>query len=412
LSTTQNSESASGQDRAHSDPLLAFREEFPILAKTNYLVSNSLGPMPRSVPEKLAEYACDWGELGVKAWNRGWWELPVEIGNEIAPLINAGNGEIVMMPNVTIAQAAVLSSIEFPKGRDTIVMTDLDFPSVRYAFAEMANRLGGRIVSVPSDDGISIDPQRLLGAIDERTCLVAVSHVLFRSAYLTDVDAICRRAHDVGALVSLDSFHAVGVVPVDVKRSKPDFLTGGVLKWLCGGPGACFLYVSPTVRDQLKPALTGWQAHARPFAFEDTMEFTSGAFRWLNGTPVIPALYACAEGAKLLRRAGIGAIREKSLRLTSRLIELADARGYTVNAPRDPARRGGTIALNVPHAYEVTQHLLSRNILVDYRVGAGIRIAPHFFTKEEEIEEAVSEIDGALESRSWQRFSEKIAVVT
>jgi kynureninase len=403
---------ASQQQRAQPDPLLAFREEFPILAKTNYLVSNSLGPMPRSVPEKLAEYARDWGELGVKAWNRGWWELPVEIGDEIAPLVNAGNGEIVMMPNVTIAQTAVLSSIEFPKGRDTIVMTDLDFPSVRYAFAEMANRLGARIVSVPSDDGISIDPQRLLAAIDERTRLVAVSHVLFRSAYLMDVDAICRRAHEVGALVSLDSFHAVGVVPVDVKRSKPDFLTGGVLKWLCGGPGACFLYVSPTVRDQLKPALTGWQAHARPFAFEDTMEFTSGAFRWLNGTPVIPALYACAEGAKLLRRAGIGAIREKSLRLTSRLVELADARGYTVNAPREPARRGGTIALNVPHAYEVTQHLLSRNILVDYRVGAGIRIAPHFFTKEEEIDEAVSEIDGALESGSWQRFSEKIAVVT
>ena len=400
------------EQRAHPDPLLAFREEFPILAKTNYLVSNSLGPMPRTVPEKLAEYGRDWGELGVKAWNRGWWELPVEIGNEIAPLINAGSGEIVMMPNVTIAQTAVLSSIDFPRDRDTIVMTDLDFPSVRYAYAEMAARLGARIESVPSDDGITIDPQRLLAAIGERTRLVAVSHVLFRSAYLMDVEAICRRAHEVGALVSLDSFHAVGIVPVDVKRSKPDFLTGGVLKWLCGGPGACFLYVSPTVRDRLKPALTGWQAHARPFAFEETMEFTSGAFRWLNGTPVIPALYAAAEGPKILRRAGTDAIRAKSLRLTSRLIELADARGYTVNAPRDPARRGGTIALNVPHAYEVTQHLLSRDILVDYRVGAGIRIAPHFFTKEEEVEEAVSEIDKALETGSWQRFSEKIAVVT
>jgi kynureninase len=403
---------ANQERRAQADSLLAFREEFPILAKTNYLVSNSLGPMPRAVPERLAEYGRDWGELGVKAWNRGWWELPVEIGNEIAPLINAGNGEIVMMPNVTIAQTAVLSSIDFPKDRDTIVMTDLDFPSVRYAYAEMAERLGARIVSIPSDDGITIDLQRLLAAIDERTRLVAVSHVLFRSAYLMDVEAICRRAHEIGALVSLDSFHAVGIVPVDVKRSKPDFLTGGVLKWLCGGPGACFLYVSPTVRDRLKPALTGWQAHARPFAFEETMEFTSGAFRWLNGTPVIPALYAAAEGPKILRRAGIDAIRAKSLRLTSRLIELADARGYTVNAPRDPARRGGTIALNVPHAYEVTQHLLSRNILVDYRVGAGIRIAPHFFTKEEEVEEAVSEIDRALESGSWQRFSEKIAVVT
>ena len=394
------------------DPLLAFREEFPILDKTTYLVSNSLGPMPRTVPEKLAEYARDWGDLGVKAWNRGWWELPVDVGNEIAPLINAGAGEVVMMPNVTIAQTAVLSSIDFTKERDTVVMTELDFPSVRYAYAEMAEKLGARVVVVRSDDGLTIDRDKLLSAIDERTRLVAISHVLFRSAFLMDVDAICARAHQLGALVSLDSFHAVGIVPVDVKRSKADFLTGGVLKWLCGGPGACFLYVSPTVRDQLKPALTGWQAHARPFAFEETMEFTSGAFRWLNGTPVIPALYAAAEGPKILRRAGVGAIREKSVRLTSQLIELADSRGYTVNAPRDPAQRGGTVAIDVPHGYEVTQHLLSRNILVDYRVGAGIRIAPHFFTREDELEEAVSEIDQALESGTWQRFSEKIAVVT
>jgi kynureninase len=401
----------SGAGREH-DLLLAFREEFPILEKTTYLVSNSLGPMPRTVPEKLAEYARDWGDLGVKAWNRGWWELPVDVGNEIAPLINADNGEIAMMPNVTIAQTAVLSSTDFTKKRDTVVMTELDFPSVRYAFAEMAEKFGARVVTVRSDDGLTIDRDRLLAAIDERTRLVAVSHVLFRSSFFMDVDAICARAHEVGALVSLDSFHAVGVVPVDVKRSKMDFLTGGVLKWLCGGPGACFLYVSPSVRDKLKPALTGWQAHARPFAFEETMEFTSGAFRWLNGTPVIPALYAAAEGPKIIRRAGVGAIREKSVRLTSHLIDLADARGYTVNAPRAPARRGGTVAIDVPHGYEVTQHLLSRNILVDYRVGAGIRIAPHFFTREDELDEAVSEIDRALESGSWQRFSEKIAVVT
>ena len=394
------------------DPLLAFREEFPILEKTSYLVSNSLGPMPRTVPAKLAEYARDWGEQGVKAWNRGWWEQPVEVGNEIAPLINADPGEVVMMPNVTIAQIAVLSAIDFPKGRDTIVMTELDFPSVRYAYAEMAQRLGARVVVVKSDDGITVDTDRLLAAIDERTRLVAVSHVLFRSAYLMDANRICEHARRVGSLTSLDSFHAVGIVPVDVKESKVDFLTGGVLKWLCGGPGACFLYVSPKVRDQLKPALTGWQAHSRPFAFEDSMEYTTGAFRWLNGTPVIPALYAAAEGPKILRRAGIAAIRAKSIRHTARLIELADARGYKVNAPRDPARRGGTVAIDVPHGYEVAQHLLSRDVLVDFRVGAGIRIAPHFFTKDEELETAVQEIDYALESGSWQRFSEKIAVVT
>jgi kynureninase len=394
------------------DPLLALRDEFPILERTNYLVSNSLGPMPRTVPEKLAEYGRDWGELGVRAWARGWWEKPIDVGNEIAPLINAGDGEVVMMPNVTIAQTAVLSSIDFSRDRDTVVMTELDFPSVRYAYAEMAERFGARVVVVRSDDGLTIDQEKLLAAIDERTRLVAVSHVLFRSAYLMDADAICGRAHEMGALVSLDSFHAVGIVPVDVKRSKVDFLTGGVLKWLCGGPGGCFLYVSPTVRDQLKPALTGWQAHARPFAFEETMEYTSGAFRWLNGTPVIPALYAAAEGPKILRRAGIPAIREKSVRQTSRLIELAEARGYGVNAPRNPAHRGGTVAVDVPHAYEVTQHLLSENILVDYRVGAGIRIAPHFFTRDDELDEAIHEIDASIRSGSWQRFSEKIAVVT
>ena len=185
------------------DPLLAFRDEFPILEKTNSLVSNSLGPMPRTVPEKLAEYARDWGELGVKAWARGWWEKPVDVGNEIAPLINAGDGEVVMMPNVTIAQTAVLSSIDFPEGRDTVVMTELDFPSVRYAYAEMAERFGARVVVVRSDDGLTIDQDKLLAAIDERTRVVAVSHVLFRSAFLMDVDPICRRAHEMLSLIHI-----------------------------------------------------------------------------------------------------------------------------------------------------------------------------------------------------------------
>lgn len=394
------------------DPLLEYRKEFPILEKTTYLVSNSLGPMPRTVPGKLAEYARDWGDLGVKAWSRGWWEQPVNVGNEIAPLINAEDGEVVMMPNVTIAQTAVLSSIDFPKDRDTIVMSELDFPSVRYAYEEMGKRLGARVVVVRSDDGLTIDLDRLLAAIDERTRLVAVSHVSFRSAFVMDADAICRRAHQMGALVSLDSFHAVGVIPVDVKKSGADFLTGGVLKWLCGGPGGCFLYVSPKVRDELRPALTGWQAHSRPFAFEDSMEYTTGAFRWLNGTPVIPALYAAAEGAKILRKAGIAAIREKSIRLTSRLIAAADRLGYRVNAPRDAIHRGGTVALDVPNGYEVTQCLLSRDILVDYRVGAGIRIAPHFFTRDDEVESAIEEIAGFLESGAWKKFAERATVVT
>jgi len=395
-----------------SDPLLAFREEFPILEKTTYLVSNSLGPMPRTVPEKLAEYARDWGDLGVKAWNRGWWEMPVDVGNEIAPLINADAGEVVMMPNVTIAQSAVVSSVDLSGSRDTIVMTALDFPSVLYMYEEMARRFGARIVVVESDDGMTIDEAKLLAAIDERTKLVAVSHVLFRSAFINDASAICRHAHRMGALISLDAFHSVGVLPVDVKESGADFLTGGVLKWLCGGPGGCFLYVSPRVRDELAPAITGWQAHARPFAFEERMEYTAGPFRWLNGTPVIPALYAAAEGPRILRRAGMEAVRAKSVRQTTRLIELADHRGFRVNAPRDPDRRGGTVAIDVEHGYEVAQELLARDFLVDYRVGAGIRVAPHFFTRDEEVNDVVGSIAEIIETGAWQRFSERAAVVT
>jgi kynureninase len=394
------------------DPLLLLRDEFPILEKTTYLVSNSLGPMPRTVPEKLAEYARDWGELGVKAWTRGWWEMPVNVGNEIAPLLNAGAGEVVMMPNVTIAQSAVVSAVDFSGPRDTIVMTALDFPSVLYAYQELARRFGARVLLVESDDGMTIDEEKLFAAIDERTKLVAVSHVLFRSAFINDANAICRRAHEMGALVSLDAFHSVGVVPVDVKESGADFLTGGVLKWLCGGPGGCFLYVSPRVRDELAPALTGWQAHARPFAFEERMEYTAGPFRWLNGTPVIPALYAAAEGPRILRRAGMDQVRAKSMRQTGRLIELANDRGYRVNAPRDSARRGGTVAIDVDHGYEVAQELLARDILVDYRVGAGIRVAPHFFTRDDELDVLAESIAEILETGVWQRYAERTAAVT
>jgi kynureninase len=397
----------------NDDPLLAFRREFPILERSTYLVSNSLGAMPRTVADRLAEYVDDWAALGVRAWSQGWWDMPIRVGDEIAPLIGAGAGEVVMVPNVTLAQATVLSALDYPTSRNRVVMTALDFPSVSYVYGSLARRLGADITVVPAAaDGLGVDTEQLLEAIDERTRLVAISHVLFRSAFIVDVAAVCARAREVGALVSLDSFHAVGVVPVDVRAIGCDFLTGGVLKWLCGGPGGCFLYVAPEVRRRFAPALTGWQAHARPFAFEPKMEFATDAFRWLGGTPVIPALYAAAEGPKILRRAGIGAIREKSLRQTGRLIEMADARGYAVRAPRVAANRGGTVAVDVPHAYEVSQYLLARDVMVDYRPGAGIRIAPHFYTADAELEHAVATIDEALATDGWREFEQRHAVVT
>lgn len=396
------------------DPLLAFREEFPILERSNYLVSNSLGAMPREVPQRLAQYAAEWGELGVRAWASGWWDMPVRAGDVIAPLIGATARSVSMQPNVSIAQAIVLSSIDLAGDRDTIVMTELDFPSVRYAYEGLAGRFGARVVVVPSDDGLTIDQDRLLAAIDERTALVCVSHVLFKSAFIMDAAAICAHAHACGALVSLDAYHSVGVIPVDVAQSGVDFLTGGVLKWLCGGPGAAFLYVSPAARSALEPALTGWQAHARPFAFEQEMDYAAGIERWLTGTPAIPALFAAAAGPEIIARAGIAAIREKSVRQTEWLIAAADARGYRVHAPRDAARRGGTVAFDVPHGHEVAQFLLSRNIIVDYRVGAGIRIGPHFYTRDEELDACIGAIEECLATGQWERFAAaaRSAVVT
>ncbi len=395
-----------------TDPLLAFRAEFPILERTTYLVSNSLGAMPRGVPERLAQYVDEWAERGVRAWAAGWWEMPVSVGDEIAPLIGAGPGEIAMLPNVTIAQTSVLSALDYSAPRDTIVITDLDFPSVRYVYDHLATRLGARIVVVPSDDGIGIDTQRMLEAIDERTRLVAISHVLFRSAFIMDAEAICRRAREVGALVSLDAFHSVGVLPVDVKRLGVDFLSGGVLKWLCGGPGGAFLYVSPEASRSLSPSFTGWQAHARPFGFEPEMQYAEQAWRWLNGTPAIPALFAAIEGPRIVRAAGVDRIRAKSMRQTARLIDLAQARGFAVTAPLDPARRGGTVAFDVPHAYGVAQALLANDVIVDYRPNAGIRVGPHFYTSDVELERAVGMIESILRDEAWKPFEAKRGTVT
>ncbi|MCC7055413.1 MAG: aminotransferase class V-fold PLP-dependent enzyme [Gemmatimonadaceae bacterium] len=394
------------------DALLRFRDRFPILARSTYLVSNSLGAMPASTAGRLAEYAEAWNTLGVKAWAERWWQLPVEVGNIVAPLLGAPAGSVAMVPTVTQAQAMVVSALNYTAERDEIVMTALDFPSVRYVTDELAPRLGARVTVVPGDDGIGIDAQRVVDAITPRTKLVAISHVLFKSAFIMDVAPIIAKAHAVGALVALDAYHAVGVIPVDVIALGADFYMGGVLKWLCGGPGGCFLWVSPEQSATLRPVLTGWQAHQRPFAFEPTLQPADGAWRWLGGTPTVPALYAAMDGPAIIAEAGLESIRARSQRQTARLIAYADERGFAVHAPRDPARRGGTVAFDVPNGPAVAQALLSRDIVIDYRPGAGIRVAPHFYTTDGELDAFRQALDDILATRAWERFSASRPVVT
>ena len=397
---------------ASDDPLLRFRNRFPILSNCTYLVSNSLGAMPETTADRLGEYADSWRTLGVRAWADRWWQLPIEVGNIVAPLIGAPAGSVAMVPTVSQAQAMIVAALTFTPARDEIVMTALDFPSVRYVTDGLAPKLGARVTVVGTDDNIGIDAQRIVDAITTRTKLVAISHVLFKSAFIVDVVPIIEKAHAVGALVLLDAYHAVGVIPVDVCALRVDFYMGGVLKWLCGGPGGCFLWVSPEQSASLRPVLTGWQAHRRPFAFEPTLDPASEAWRWLGGTPTVPALYAALDGPAIISEAGLPAIRAKSQRQTSHLIALADARGFTVSAPREPERRGGTVAFDVPHGAAVAQALLSRDIVIDYRPGAGIRVAPHFYTTDEELDAAVAVLDEILATGAWEAFAANRPVVT
>ena len=374
------------------DSLLEWRKEFPALDKTVYLISHSLGAMPSRTRDRLNEYAGIWATRSIRAWEEGWWEMPITVGNLVAKIIGAGDGEVTMHPNVSVCQSIVASCFDWSGKRNKIVSEELNFPSNLYSHRRLES-LGARLGTVPSADGISVPLDRLLAAIDETTLLVSVSHVIFKSAFIQDLRAITERAHQVGAMVLADIYQSAGAVPVNVRELGVDFATGGSVKWLCGGPGAGYLYVRRDLWGKLQPRVTGWMAHRKPFAFDpEAIDYADDAFRFLNGTPNIPGLYAARSGYEIINEVGVENIRAKSLRQTSMLVKLAAQAGYRVNSPQDPRQRGGTISLDVPNGYEVTQELLRRDFLVDYRPGAGIRIAPHFYTKDEELELVVREI--------------------
>ncbi|HJQ34432.1 MAG TPA: aminotransferase class V-fold PLP-dependent enzyme [Pyrinomonadaceae bacterium] len=386
-----------------TDELLEWRREFPILGSTVYLISHSLGAMPRRTRERLQDYAETWATRGVRAWAEGWWDMPLTVGDEVGRIIGAEPGTVVMHQNVSVCQSVILSCFDTTPEtrRNKIVYSELEFPSVMYVYEAHARDGRFRIHKVKSEDGITAPLEATLAAIDEETLLVPLSHVLFKSASLQDARAITERAHEVGAFVVLDTYQSAGTVPFSVKELDVDFATGGSVKWLCGGPGAGYLYVAPRLRQQLEPKVTGWMAHAAPFAFEETIDYAEGAARFLHGSPAVPALYAAESGYKIINEVGVERIREKNVRQTQALIELAEEAGFRVTSPRDPERRGGTITVAVEHAAAVTRELIRREFIVDYRPGAGIRISPHFYTKDEELELVVREMRRILDTRAY-----------
>jgi len=393
-----------------TDDLLKWRPEFPILEKTVYLISHSLGAMPRATYERLHEYADIWSTRGVRAWAEGWWNMPLTVGNEVARIIGADPETVVMHQNVSICQSLILSCfLPLPENskRRKIVYSELNFPSVMYVYEAHAREHDLRIETVKSDDDITVPLERLLSAIDEETLLVPISHVLFKSAFLQNAKAITDRAHEVGAMVVLDTYQSAGTVPFSVKDLQVDFATGGSVKWLCGGPGAGYLYVRPDLIDRLEPKTTGWMAHEQPFAFESELRYAPNITRFLHGSPAIPALYAAQSGYEIINKIGLERIREKSVRQTQRLIELAQEAGFRVTSPKDPAQRGGTITVWDDNAAQITKELISREFIVDYRPGAGVRISPHFYTKDEELELVIAEMKKIRDQKAFEG-SEKV----
>ncbi len=374
------------------DDLLRWRPEFPTLASTVHMISHSLGAMPARTGDRLAQFATEWRERSIRAWAEGWWDMPVTVGDLIGRIIGAGPGEVAMHQNVSVCQWIVLSCFDWTARRNKLVTDSLNFPSNFYIHHEL-ERTGMRLVSVEAD------PEAIVAAIDDETQLVSVSHVAFRSAQILPLEPIIAKAHQVGAHVLIDVYQSAGCLPLDVRALSVDFATGGSVKWLCGGPGAGYLYVRRDLWPHLRPAATGWQAHARPFEFEGgPIDYPDSIYRFLSGTPNVPALYSAMSGYEIVGEIGVDRIRVKSMRQTARLIELAEAAGFPSRSPADPARRGGTVVIDVPFGREVTAELLRRDVLVDFRPGAGIRIAPHFYTTDEELERTIGEMASVVRS--------------
>jgi kynureninase len=367
-----------------------WRSEFPIVGTCTYLVSHSLGAMPRRTSDYLQQFADMWSTRGVRAWHEGWWEIGRETGNLLASILGVAKNTISMHQNVTVAQGIIASCFDFVGPRRRIVMTELEFPSNHYLF-EGFRRYGAEIVYVPSADPIRLDLQRFLDAIDERTLLVPLSLVLFKSGCITDARAVIEKAHRVGAHVILDVYQGAGTVPMNLEAWHADFAVGGSVKWLCGGPGAGYLYVRPDLAATLQPAFIGWAAHDSPFEFATgPIRYAGSPERFQSGTPNVPSLYSARAGYEIVASIGVPAIRARSLALTRRLIDAAQAAGYRLNTPTGDHERGGSVIIDVPDGARVADELIRRGVIVDHRPGAGIRMAPHFYNTEAEIDHAMA----------------------
>jgi kynureninase len=368
------------------------RAEFPTLASGIHLLSHSLGPVPRSARDSMLAYYEAWEHhTSEDAWATNWWEMSGQVGDALAKILGAPGGSVQIQPNASVALSTVVSCFDFQTDeRNKIVTGALDFPSMQYIWAAQ-EQVGAVIEVVHSDDGISVSAEEIADAIDDTTALVALSHVSFRSSYAVEVAPIVERAHQYGARVLLDVYQSAGAMELKAGEWEVDFLIGGTIKWLCGGPAAGYLYVRPELHQELKPRLTGWVAHDMPFEFAaPPMRYSESVRRFAQGTPSIPALYSVLPGLEIIEDVGVKTIRAESERRTQMMVDFALERGWKVNSPRDVNQRGGSVMIYVEDGPAMVKRLAERKVFVDCRPGVGLRMSPHFFNTDEEVREAMA----------------------
>ena len=367
------------------------REEFPTLASGIHLLSHSLGPVPRAARESINAYYEAWEQhTSEDAWATSWWEMSAQVGDRIAKILGGSPGSVQVQPNASIALSTVASCFDFSSDeRHKIVTSALDFPSMQYIW-DAQTKVGAIVESVHSDDGITVNTENILNAIDDTTALVALSHVSFRSSYAMEVEAIVERAHRHGAMVLLDVYQSAGAVEFKASEWEVDFLIGGTIKWLCGGPACGYLYVRPDLQNEIQPRLTGWVAHDAPFDFaEPPMRYSNSVRRFAQGTPGIPGLYSVQPGLQIIEEVGVETIRRESERRTDFMIDFALEQGWKINSPRDVNQRGGSVMIYVDDGPGMVKRLNDRKVFVDCRPGVGLRMSPHFFNTDEEVREAM-----------------------
>src|SRR5258708_3151982 len=357
------------------------RDEFPTLDSGIHLLSHSLGPVPRAARESMLAYCDAWeNHTSEDAWATSWWELSQRVGDRIARILGGAAGSVQIQPNASIALATVASCFDFnASSRNKVVTTDQDFPSMEYIW-EAKKQLGAHVEVVTSAGGFAIPLERILEAIDDQTFLVALSHSSYRSSSRVNAQAIVERAHAKGALVLLDVYQSAGVVELQAADWKVDFLIGGTIKWLCGGPACGYLYVRPDIQRDLLPRLTGWVAHDAPFDFaHPPMRYARSVRRFAQGTPSIPALYSAIPGLEIVESVGTKHIARESERRTKWMMEFAMSRGWTLNTPSQPERRGGSVMIGVPDTQAMVERLAERRVFVDAPPPPALPSSPPFF---------------------------------